>query len=201
MSNALFPTLPGLGWSVIRTPMWSTNIQHTTSGREIRTAFFSYPIYKYSLTYEVLRQGAAFLEWQALMGFFNARNGAFDSFLLDDPNDNTVAAMPFGTGDAVDTTFQLGRTLGGFFEPVFNTHATPQIFKNGVLQTVVTHYTISSSGLVTFVTAPAAAAVLTWTGTYYWRVRFNDDTVDFENFMSQFWAAKKVDLVTVKGPP
>jgi uncharacterized protein (TIGR02217 family) len=185
----------------MRTPTWSTNIQKTVSGREVRASFFSVPIYTYSLTYEVLRQGAAFLEWQALFGFYNARGGAFDSFLLDDPNDDTVTAMNFGTGDGVTTTFQLGRSLGGFFEPIYNTHSTPLIYKGGVLQTVVTDYTISSSGLVTFVVAPAAAAALTWTGTYYWRVRFSDDSIDFENIMYQFWAAKKVDLVTVKGPP
>ena len=30
----------------------------------------------------------------------------------------------------------------------------------------------SSTGMVTFVTAPAAAAALTWTGAFYWRCRF-----------------------------
>ena len=201
MSNSVFPALPGLGWSVMRTPMWSTNIQHTVSGREVRASFYSVPIYKYSLTYEVLRQAAAFTEWQSLIGFYNARGGAYDSFLFDDPNDDTATLQSFGTGDGTTVAFQLKRTLGGFAEPVYNTNATPQIFKAGVLQTVVTNYTISSSGLVTFVVAPAAAAALTWTGTYYWRLRFSDDSIDFENFAFLFWAAKKVDLVSVKGPP
>jgi hypothetical protein len=54
------------------------------------------------------------------------------------------------------------------------------IKKAGVVQTNPANYSISATGLVTFTSRPGAAA-LTWTGTYYWRVRFDQDTVaDFQ---------------------
>jgi hypothetical protein len=61
-----------------------------------------------------------------------------------------------------------------------------------------TDYTISASGVITFTAAPAAAAVLTWTGSYYWRVRFKQDATEFSQFMQKLWEARTVELITVK---
>ena len=36
MGNAVFPTLPGLKWGVTKTPIWSTQVQKSISGRELR---------------------------------------------------------------------------------------------------------------------------------------------------------------------
>src|SRR4051812_30223026 len=109
MSNAIFPVLPGLLWDVKKTPQWSTKVQPATSGKELRLSYYSAPIYKYSLAYEVLRQATAFLELQTLVGFFNARQGKYDSFLFQDPNDNAVTSHGFGIGDGATTAFQLQR--------------------------------------------------------------------------------------------
>ena len=43
-----------------------------------------------------------------------------------------------------------------------------------------------------------AGAVLRWSGTYYWRVRFGDDTLDFEKFLTKLWKLGKVELMTIK---
>lgn len=64
------------------------------------------------------------------------------------------AYMCFGTGNGTSTAFSLP------YAPV-----TPLIYKNAVLQTLTTHYTVAPSGLVTFTAAPAANDLLTWTGT------------------------------------
>jgi uncharacterized protein (TIGR02217 family) len=198
MSQAVFPTLAGLTWNVIKAPLWSTKVQRSAGGKELRAAFWSAPIYTWTLTYEMLRQAAAFTEFQTLIGFFNARQGMFDSFLFTDPVDNAVVTQNFGTGDGVKTQFQLVRTYGGNNENVFDTNAVPQIFVNGVLKTVTTDYSISATGLVTFVVAPGAALAVTWTGSYYWRVRFDIDQAEFNNFLSQLWEAKKITFVSVK---
>ena len=109
MSNAVFPVLAGLDWNVIKTPVWKTRIQEAVSGKELRAALMSYPLWKFSLSYTVLRANAANAELQTLMGFFNARQGMFDSFLYTDPTDNSVANQSFGTGDGSTTAFQIGR--------------------------------------------------------------------------------------------
>lgn len=58
-----------------------------------------------------------------------------------------------------------------------------------------TDYTLSASGLVTFANTPATAAILTWTGNFYYRVRFSADSADFNEFMYQLWDLKKLSFV------
>lgn len=198
MSNAVYPSLPGLTATVTRTPIFKTDVKTTPSGRSFVGAQMQSPLYRYTLAYEFLRDTAAYAEFRTLLGFYNARQGAFDSFLFQDPGDQTVTAQAFGTGDASTKTFQLVRTLGGTVEPVYDLNGAPLIYVGGVLKTLTTDYTINSTGGVTFVTAPAAAAPITWTGSYYWRVRFVSDELDFEKFMNTLWSAKKVEFITVK---
>lgn len=394
MSNALWPTLPGLTWGITRTSAYNTKIQRSTNGAELRAAFYSAPLRQWSLSYSFLRSGQGKNELQTIQSFYNQRQGSFDSFLFDDPDDNYVTAHGFGVGDAVATAFQLqraylgtntenvlapvnataittprtnvclnsnnaaawgtsilgtgvtpvrtadytyapdntlsadrivldrgaGTTISDYslvtsttnpggtvigqtyaqsiwlktndgltkilqisnavaaiglatvtpewqrftftfvatstnhrsqlqvrgtqgtdqyidmavwgsqtelgtvatdviatvassvtvspayypassdgFEPIYNINQTStaiKIYKDGVLQTIGTHYSISSSGVVTFVTAPASNVALTWTGAYYWRVRFDADKMEYNNFMYQLYELKKVNLVT-----
>ena len=391
MSNAIFPTLPGLAWSVFKTPQWSTRVQRSTGGNELRASYFSQPIWKWRLTYEFLRESAGLSELKQLVSFYNARQGMYDSFLYSDPSDSSVTNHLFGLGDGTRTIFQLQRTSGpnplprtnqflwsedfgnspwsqsnvtvtpdaaiasdgtltadklaatttavtllvqqapatattvyysvevkkgsgptdanGFglynvstaanlvffsfnydtgavtytsgttgvtvqqlpdswwrltvavstgitagntiqayvcfgsgaytagtfayaaramfspgpgayirttsaavtvgaalwpatadaFEPVYNVNGTPLRYTNGVIKTPGTDYTLSN-GLVTFLTgAPVNGSYVTWTGNYYWRARFDLDSIDFEQFMYQLWKAHTVSFVSVKG--
>jgi len=191
MSNQVFPTLPGLGWSMIKIPQWRTKIQSAASGKEYRSSFFSYPIYQIKLTYEILRATTALPELQQLIGLFNLMQGSFDNFLYSDPTDNSVTAQALGVGDGTTTKFQLVRAYGANTEPVMNVNAIAGVYLNGVATTA---YTIDSYGLITFTTAPLAAVVITWTGTYYYRCRFVADSNEFENFMYQLWFIKSLDL-------
>lgn len=196
MSDAIYPTLPGLTWSFIRTPIWKTTIQTTQSGRELRAANMSYPVYKYTLTYDVLRSGAGFTELQTLIAFFNARSGSYDSFLFSDPDDGTVTGQLFGTGDGVTKAFQLVKAFGGYTEPVIAVNTITQVTVAG---TATAAYTVNNdTGILTFTTAPASGAALGWTGSFYYRCRFVADTYDFEKFMQNLWLLQKVDFQSVK---
>lgn len=194
MSNAVFPTMPGLGWSVIKKPRFHTEVFEAVDLSELRASFTSYPTYDFILTYEVLREAAAYQELQSLIGFFRQRQGSFDNFLYSDASDNAATAQNFGTGNGTTTAFQLIRTYGGFIEPVMNLNGNPSIYINGVLKTSGTDYTISSTGLVTFTVAPASGAALTWTGNFYYRCRFLKDENEFDNFMYQLWTLKKLEI-------
>ena len=55
-----------------------------------------------------------------------------------------------------------------------------------------------TGGRITFVSAPAVGAALTWSGQFYKRVRFARDETEFEEFLQDLWSAKKVELITVK---
>jgi uncharacterized protein (TIGR02217 family) len=199
MSTAVLPTISTVIWAIKKTPTFSTLVQRSTSGKELRAALMSYPQWEFEMSYELLRDDVANNELKNMMSFFLARQGSFDNFNYLDPDDNTVTTQIFGAGDGVTTTFQLARTFNGAFtEPVFRTVSAPSIFDNASLRTVVTHYNINAEGLVTFVTAPAAGHVLTWTGQFYFRVRFKDDANDFEQFMQHIWQLKSIKFCSDK---
>ena len=197
MSNAIFPKLPGIKWGSTRTPTWSTKVQTSTSGRELRAGYWSYPRWKYSLSYEVLRANAL-QELQQLVGFFNARQGQLDSFLFDDPNDNAVQAQTFGIVQAGVSRYQLARSYGGWVEPVTAPKPNPVIKAGSTTLNPGTHYTLGPDGTVTLLGGASAGQALTWTGGFHWRCRFLHDSADFEEFLHMLWSAKKIEFQTVK---
>lgn len=196
MSSQVYPVLPGLTFSVEKTPLWATMRKTTPSGRSYRGTFQTTPGWSYKLVYEFLRDSSSFPELKTLAGFFNLMSGGFDTFLFSDPDDNAVVGMAFGTGDGSTRTFQLSRALGAFQEPVYDLNGAPTIYKAGVKLT--TGYSVGATGLVTFTTAPANGAALTWDGSYYWRCVFDADQLTFAKFMNQLWEAKTVQFSTVK---
>lgn len=194
MTIPVFPTLPGISWPVKRTPVWFTLAQRSTSGIETRLQVWSYPQYAYELTFEVLRSSPAFTEWQQMEAFYNQCGGSAQMFAFNDPADCAVTAQGFGTGNGSTTAFQLVRSLGGFVCPVFAPVAWTA-YVNGV---AAVGATVSARGVVTFASAPAAGAVLTWTGTYNWFCRFDDDKNTFSQDMNQLWSLASLKFTTVK---
>jgi uncharacterized protein (TIGR02217 family) len=192
MSSNIFPTLSGLTFPYTRAPRWRTGIQPALSGKESRIQYRRYPLPRWELNYEILRDDIAVSDVKAIVGLFNACGGSFDTFLYTDPDFNSVTTENFGTGDGVTTQFQLIATYKnasgpGAPERFQNLNGLPQIFKAGVLQTLTTHYTIGPTGIITFVTAPAVAAALTWTGSFYYRCRFSDDELVLSKTMYKWW--------------
>ena len=204
MSSLVFPTgFTGLQLIQKRTPQWNTQVQSAVSGKESRLNKRSSPLMLYELAFEVLRDDLAVSDFRKLVGFFNAVQGSFDTFLYTDPYWNTVAAHQFGTGDGSTKSFQVTSTFKdatgfGWPEAIQNFNGTPQIFNNGTLQTITTQYTMSGTGVVTYVTAPGVGVALTWTGSWYYRCRFMDDTLDVTEIMSRWWALKKLAFRSVR---
>src|SRR5215204_4548184 len=205
--TAIFPALPGLGWSVTKTPRFAGRVQNAVSGRELRVLDQPYPVWTWTLIYSLLRDkwdtrgaggpGAGYDELRTLAGFFLQQQGAFQPFLFDDPTDNAVADQVIGTGNSGATVFQLVRSMGGFAEPVVAPNAVAAIRFNGVVQPPANYAVDGETGLVTFAAAPPAGQVITADFTYRFRVRFADDSAEFENFMYQLWQLKQVKLQSV----
>lgn len=202
MSNDVFPVLKGLTFNNTRKPVWSTITHKSVSGKQQRAALWSYPIWRYKNSFEILRADVAHQELQTLVGFFLEHRGAWDSWLYEDPSDNTVAGQGIGTGNGVTTTFQLVRTYGAsgntFAEPMTAINGTPTIKIAGVTKTPTTDYTISDTGLVTFVTAPTAGQAVTADFSYYFRCHFTTDELEFNQFMHDLWEAQTVEFETIK---
>lgn len=189
MSNAVLPTFPGLMFDSVKTPTFNTRVQMAVSGREARAAFYSYPIWDFAVAYEFLRESIG--EMQALAGFFMARKGQFDSWLYSDPNDNAVTDAVIGAGNGVNRQFQLLRAFGGFAEPVMNIKTIGNIKVGGVQTTA---YTVSSTGVVDLAAAPANGVSVAWSGSYYFRCRFKQDTAEFNQFMHRLWELKTLEF-------
>ena len=202
----IFPALPGLAWSVTKTPTFQTRIQRAVSGREVRALDYPYPLWQFALVYDFLRDnpGAGYDELRTLLGFFMLCQGAFGTFLFRDPSDCQVVGQPIGTGDASTTTFQLQRSMGttlpdgGFLEPIIAPDVVRAIYCNGITQDPSTYNVDPTTGLVTFGIAPRVGLIITADFTYYFRCRFVDDKYDFENFMHRLWQLKKLTFISVR---
>jgi len=105
--TAIFPALPGIGIAVKRTPVWSTLVQTSISGKETRAAFQSTPRYRYELPLNFARQygfsaQTVYDELNTILAFYQTLQGMWDSFWFPDPVVQNL--MPNGTSEQPNPT-------------------------------------------------------------------------------------------------
>ena len=198
--TAIFPALPGIGIAVKRTPVFSTLVQTSISGKETRAAFQSIPRWKYSIPLNFARMtgfspNTATNEMATILSSFMTAMGQLNYFDFTDPYSNTALLTPFGTGTGgAGQTNQL-LDIEGY--PIYDLNGTTSIYINGALQALTTNYTLSN-GLVTWVTQPGAALPLTWSGGYYRRCRFDMDEFELEQIVNLCWGNGTIKLISLK---
>lgn len=209
MGTAVFPVLPGLTWPVEWSPSFATIVRPAVSGLETRVALRPNSLRKGKLTWDVLRSGTfngtAYAEFQTLYGFFCARQGRYDSFLIDDSftPDDQVVGQALGDGDGATTAFQLYRTMGGVAEPILapNLGGAVNVYLNGVAQNgssyAIGAWASATPGILTFNAAPGAGAAITADFNYYWPVRFDADEMTFSEFVEYLFEVKGIPIVQV----
>ncbi|MEO6964995.1 MAG: DUF2460 domain-containing protein [Acidobacteriaceae bacterium] len=164
---------------------------------EIRASVQPYPIWDIEYELEWAR-GAENLPssiYGYLLGFFLQMGGPFSDFLYDDPYDNQAVNASFGIGDGTLTQFQLIRPIGMGQDIVQNLNNAPILYGNNVV--LSSGYVVSPTGIITFAVAPAAGVVLTWSGSFFYRVRFLDPAAKFSQFARQIWEMKSLQLRSV----
>jgi len=217
----VLPFLPGQDIAVSKAPQWSTGVIRTASGRERRTAYWSFPLWKFELSYGVIRRRPTQDELATMWEFFNVMQGQFGPWLFVDPTDcqlptsllldssgqpitdsagafiadgsSTPASYAFAIGDGATTTFELTRLINSFAEPVYSVFE-PVIFDNGALAGAHT----VANGKVTFSAAPAAGHVLSWFGCFYFGCRFLQDDLSFEQIVRQLWSGKSLKFTSLR---
>jgi uncharacterized protein (TIGR02217 family) len=213
MSPPIYPTLPGLAYSVIKRPKFFTGIAVAATGREVRVSYAQNPLWEWELTYAYLPDqqtdsSATPSDLKAIVGFYLSVSGAFGGFLFTDPDDNAVTAQAIGTSDGATTTFTLVRTYGGGegtgTEPIgfVNLGEPFHLYLGGVLQNPATYSVVNTTPVaqvVQFDTAPAAASEIAVDMSYFYYVRFQDDHTDFEKFFDKLWQVQKVTLMSQRG--
>lgn len=190
MAISAFPTIKGLGYPQKRTPSFVSDRHEAMSNKRTIVPQTTIPRWTWELPFNFLRAAAfdgrvTYAEFETLVAFFNARQVDGMVFRYTDPDDKATANIGFGVGDGVTTKFQLYRSIAGFSEPVYD----PTITEVQVAGVPTAAYVLGSLGVVTFNVAPAAAAALTWTGTFNWLCRFNDDKFDFQRVMRGLYEA------------
>jgi len=211
-----FPITKTLSWSLIKSPNWATRMQRSVGGRELRTNDYVFPLYTFTLTWEVLRDSwdirggfgtghgfpfgpntpEPYDELRIIWTFYNVQRGAAIPFMFLDSTDyssrhqsyrDTPNTFYFATGDGVTKKFQpLSRLLAPVV-PALITSVTPGI-----------PYDVENgTGLLLFDTPPAAGVNIGMDYTYVYKVRFATDNLEAENFMYQLWTMKQMKLVSV----
>jgi uncharacterized protein (TIGR02217 family) len=177
-----------------KSPVFNTVVQKNAAGRG--NSSFSlkpYPTWNFEFDMDSIagNEAAATTVISGFLGLFMACAGSNGLFLFTDPQDysvsysnscmadvSTSSTTPYAlTGNGVSTKFQLARNFGGIVgatDFIQNLNGSITVKVNGTL----TSASVSSTGVVTFSTAPANGATLQWAGNFYFLCRFDDDTID-----------------------
>lgn len=196
----VFPHLPGRDFVASKGPSWSTGVKRAASGREVRSAAWSTPIWEFKLKHPVLRDLADKPEVGKLLSFFNSRMGRFGFFYYLDEDDNSAPLATFATGDGVTTQFQLSRRLGAdtpyvSVEPVYALWGTPTVAVNG---TPTGAFTVDPWGQLKFTTAPADGAAIAWAGQFLYVCRFDQDKLTVEQIVKALWSQDGMTFCSLK---
>jgi hypothetical protein len=208
----IYPTLIGLGYSVIKRPVFYDGKVVSGSGWSVRISYANAPTWEWDLTYDdsnggFLRDLTATPELKQLLGFYLGMSGDLTPFLFLDPDDNTVTLQPLGTTDGTTTLYTLERSYGSGtvgVEPIgYYNAATPiEVYLDGTLQSSSTYSVITATPVnqqLSFNTAPSSGQAITATFSYWYYVHFKDPSNDFEKFMNQLWSLKKITLESLRG--
>lgn len=220
MSNAVFPAqrLAGLQWSVRRTPNFATLKQRAANGNMVRIPELQDPLWDFDLGFEFLRDRNAGDELATLLKFFEARQGAYDSFLLDlaELTQNPLDSANPGLQLAADVNHcvPLVTSLG---EQIYEVNAVDWIKNNGItipegsgagdwaLYTAAqtASGTLNANGIayrgcVAKLGSAVAPGTVTAAWSWYYRVRFAEDKQDFEAFSYLLYEAQSMRFTTAR---
>lgn len=186
--TAVFPTDIGYGSSL--SICHNTSVVVMNNGREQRISKWSRPQRKYDISYGIRSDEDLY----NVQKFYMAREGGLHGFLFTDPLDNTTNAdgrtapmyydHTIGLGDGSTTTWQLSKTYPSgpvrrkrlIEKPI--SQAATHVGLDGVNKT--SGWSVSTStGIITFSSAPTYGQIITAGCRYYVPVRFGDE-VDAE---------------------
>jgi uncharacterized protein (TIGR02217 family) len=166
-------------------PSFNTDKLTMVNGQERRLQNRSVAIHNYVWSF---KNTGLQLEAQ-LKAFWFDRRGDFKSWLLKDWSDFSATLEPIGVGTGALAAFQIIKTYTAGVNPYERAirHIKPgtlSVYVDGVLKATPADYTVSSTGLVTFVVAPPDSEIVTASFEYYVPVRFEGDRftsiVDFQ---------------------
>ena len=219
------PSLPGLTPVVSKTPVWSTAVKRAASGRERRTESWAYPLWRFKLSYEVIRdEPGVYLPSAAIT------DGAGDA--ITDGQGGDILDGPGVPLDEQAQLWELFNQVQGqagtwlYLDPTDNQviagsvgvgdGATTQFQLSRQIETWIepvlapfnvtvfddsaprSDAALGADGQITFAAPPAAGHVLTWSGGFSFICRFESDALSLERILARLWSGKSLSFTTVR---
>lgn len=195
-----------LGREASVAPEFSTTVMVGASGFEKRNSLWS----DARLRFDVGPGVRSEIELGVLLAFFRARRGAARGFRLRDPSDhssNVMTGTPtaqdqvLGTGDGVRSSFALVKRYGEGDDPQVRRITRPvassvRVSVNGTLMT--SGWTLDGLGTVTFVSPPAAGAIVRAGFLFDVPVRFAEDQLQLAGTSFAAGEAPSVPVVEIR---
>jgi uncharacterized protein (TIGR02217 family) len=219
----IFPVLPPLTWSVHKKPIMGYRVVTAVSGREVQFAGAVYPRWNFLLSYGngnswlrdqtqnivVGPNAIGYTELQQISGLFLLCQGSYGEFYYSDPNDNSRSNQSVGVGNGSQTIFPLYYSWGsGPFTPkmtipVGGIQTINNVYLNGIVQLAASYSMDATNTKLVFstsgsYTAPPNGSIITADFSFYFRCRFMEDNLLFEEFAQNLWDTKEVRFESVK---
>jgi hypothetical protein len=103
-----FPSFPSRSITIRRVSRFSTKVQTSASGRELRASWQSRPRHEYQITFDALvTDGGGRAQPQALAEFYARMRGSFGLFRFKDPLDGQTRTCRFADDDLEMERFTL----------------------------------------------------------------------------------------------
>lgn len=133
-----------------------------------------------------------------LWDFFLRGLALLTHFLYKDPDEvNVMTGVTLGTGDGSQRKWDYTKTFACFVEPCgYVDPATIKIYFDDVEQ--LTGWVFVSPNQVEFTLPVSIGTVITTDYTWYYRVRFGEDTQTYNQFMFHLWELGTLTLQSVK---
>lgn len=155
-------------------PGFRTSIIALKSGKERRNADWSKARGKWDIGYGIQSRA----DMEEVISFFYQRLGSAHGFRFKDWLDFSGTQETLGIGNGVTTAFQVIKTYGTTYAYIREINllvsGTLSVYKDGVLVDPV-NYSVSASGLITFLVAPGNTVEVTATFEFDIRARFDTD--------------------------
>lgn len=201
MSNSVFPTITGLTPDVERSQEYDTRSQKESGGRDLAFGTRTQARYGWRQSYGYLSA----TDLTTLSAFVHAMRGKWDSFLYSDPVTPTASLWTFRDGIGTGTFRTTGNGAWTVVymcdwngDPVAADNGALTIRVNGVTKTLTTDYALDVTNgalRITFVAAPGNGLSVDWSGGYYRRCKFTNDTLSIKKIVSGAYTAS-CDLIS-----
>jgi uncharacterized protein (TIGR02217 family) len=198
-----------------KSPTANSIVQKTVANKGVASASLQpYPtwVFEFDMDRITGNEALASSVIASFIGIHIACNGRAFPFLFIDPQDNAVtqinsgmlnvtpgAAQPMGQfGDGASKQFQLARIYGSAGVPndiIQNVAGSISVYVNGSFTTA---YSVDGLGVVTFNSAPANGATLTWSGNFYFYVRFESDNLDCTRVYTENSGTDQWDVSSIR---